>query len=62
MSEPKGKKYPIRISVGPNPKMMAFDLEVMVGGFESQFAARKFGERIKEFLEDEANAKFLAVN
>lgn len=62
MNEPKGKKYPIRISVGPNPKMLAFDVEIMIGGFESQFAARQYAKRVKEFLEDEANGEFLAVN
>ncbi len=61
---PYGKnrdKHPMQISVGYNAAMGAWDLLIGTGNFESQEAAKRYADRIKEFLEDEAQANFHSV-
>ncbi len=51
--------HPILISVGKNEEMGAFDLDILVGNFKTEDAAREYADRVKEFLEEHAEASFI---
>ena len=49
--------HPIAIMTAKNEQMGAYDLQVFVGNFKTEKEAMKYAEKIKEFLEENANAQ-----
>lgn len=58
----KSNEHPINIATAFNVDMRCHDLRIIVGNFETVDDAKRYADRLKEFLEEEANADMGTIN